>query len=82
MVPSIKHLPYEEHLRYLKLPSLKYQRLRGDMIMTYNILNGHLNVNEADFFLLEHGWQPEGTPADCSNNLLLENFGKTIFLTV
>jgi len=50
MVPSIKHLPYEERLRYLKLPSLKYRRLCGDMIMTYNILNGHLNGNEADFF--------------------------------
>jgi len=50
MVPSIKHLPYEEFLRYLELPTLKYRRLRGDMIMTYNILNGHLNVNEADFF--------------------------------
>jgi len=24
MVPSIKHLPYKERLRYLKLPSLKY----------------------------------------------------------
>ena len=28
----------------------KYHRLCGDMIMTYNIINGHLNVNEAYFF--------------------------------
>jgi len=40
-----------------------------DVIMTYNILNGHLNVNGA-IFLQEHGWLPEGTPAYCLSNLL------------
>ena len=34
LVPSIRHLPYKERLRCLGLPSLKYQRLCGDMIMT------------------------------------------------
>ena len=35
LVSSIRYLLYEERLRCLGLPSLKYQRLRGDMIMTY-----------------------------------------------
>ena len=34
----------------LKLPTLKYRRFHRDMIMTYKILNGHLNVNETSFF--------------------------------
>jgi hypothetical protein len=31
---------YSERLRALKLPSLSYRRLRGDMIEVYKILNG------------------------------------------
>ena len=46
--------------------------------MTYNILNGHLNVNESNF-LQERGWLPEGTLLDCLSNLLLEMLGKIIF---
>ena len=41
LVPSISHLSYEERLQRLELPSLKYRRLRGDMIMTYKLLQGH-----------------------------------------
>jgi len=37
LVPSICHLPYEERLQYFGLPSLKYQRFHGDMIMAYNV---------------------------------------------
>ena len=31
--------PYKDRLRYLNLPTLKYRRLRGDMLETYKILN-------------------------------------------
>ena len=51
LVPSIRHLPYNERLRCLGLPSLKYRRLRGDMIMTYNILHGYLDIDESIFFV-------------------------------
>jgi hypothetical protein len=33
----MKDLTYEERLRKLKLPSLRYRRLRGDMIETFNV---------------------------------------------
>ena len=33
-------MTYSERLRALKLPSLSYRRLRGDMIEVYKILNG------------------------------------------
>ena len=49
MVPSIRHLPCEERLQSLGLPSLKYRRLRGDMIMTYNMLHSHLDIDESIF---------------------------------
>jgi len=35
-----KHLPYEDRLRYLKLPILNYRRIRGDKIELYKIITG------------------------------------------
>jgi hypothetical protein len=39
MLPHLKDKSYEERLRILQLPTLKYRRLRGDMIETFKILN-------------------------------------------
>jgi len=36
LIISLKHLTYEERLKQLKLPTLKYRRARGDMIEVYN----------------------------------------------
>ena len=38
-VLCLKHKEYTSRLHTLKLCSLKYRRLRGDMILTYKILN-------------------------------------------
>ena len=38
MIPSIKNLNYEGRLKFLDLPTLKYRRLRGDMIEVYKII--------------------------------------------
>jgi len=40
LVHECKHLPYADRLKYLKLPTLKYRRHRGDMIETYKITHG------------------------------------------
>jgi len=40
MVLTVKHLTYKERLRQLKLPTLKYRRIRGDMIEVFKILTG------------------------------------------
>ena len=40
LVSSIKHLPYKERLKRLKLPSLTHRRLRGDVIMMFKITHG------------------------------------------
>jgi ribonucleases P/MRP protein subunit RPP40 len=45
LVVSVKNLPYKERLQKLKLPTLKYRRLRGDMIEVYKIINLKYDVN-------------------------------------
>jgi len=40
LVHEYKHLPYTDRLKYLKLPTLKYRRHRGDMIEKYKIIHG------------------------------------------
>ena len=39
MLPSMDNLSYKERLQKLKLPTLVYRRLRGDMIEVYKILH-------------------------------------------
>ena len=46
MVPEIKHLEYEERLKRMDLPSLRYRRVRGDMIDTYKYTHSKYTVNE------------------------------------
>ena len=45
---------YEARLRWLNLPTLKYRRLRGDMIQVYNIVSGKYNTNTTVNFDLQH----------------------------
>ncbi len=39
LVPSLRHLSYTERLKALNLPSLSYRRIRGDMILVYNLFS-------------------------------------------
>ena len=45
LIPGYGNKPYMERLRLLKLPSLAYRRIRGDMIETYKYVHGEYNVN-------------------------------------
>ena len=49
-VPGLSSLTYEERLRKLKLPSLQHRRRRGDMIMTYKIITGKVNLKKDEVF--------------------------------
>ena len=62
LVPNIRHLPYEERLRKLQLPSLQYRRHRGDAIMMYMLLNGHLNLEKDEFVQLAPTTSTRGHP--------------------
>lgn len=46
LVPGLKNLSYEERLKSMKLPSLKYRRKRGDLIEAYKYTHGFYKVNE------------------------------------
>jgi ribonucleases P/MRP protein subunit RPP40 len=51
-VVGLSHLPYEERLKSLDLPSLAYRYLRGSLIETFKLLNGYYKVNYKNFFTL------------------------------
>ena len=40
LVTALRNKPYRERLKALDLPTLKFRRLRGDMIVTYKVLSG------------------------------------------
>ena len=48
-IPGFKNLSYEERLRKLKLPTLKYRRHRGDMIELYKIASNKYDSEVTDF---------------------------------
>ena len=48
LVPSVKHLPYEEWLQRLNLHSLKQRHLRRDLIECYKLLTGKEHTYKMD----------------------------------
>ena len=42
------NLTYENRLRWLKLPSLEYRRVRGDLIEVFKILHGFYDINSTN----------------------------------
>ena len=52
MIHDLKDMTYHERLQKLKLPSIKYRQLRGDLIQTYKIIHSIDNVKSDDFFTL------------------------------
>ena len=59
-VPSLAELKYEERLRKLKLPTLIYRRIRGDLINVFKYMNNIYDIN-SDLFSLEKNPKPEAT---------------------
>jgi hypothetical protein len=49
-VPGLGDLPYPRRLKALNMCSLEETRLRTDLILTYRILKGQIDLNRADFF--------------------------------
>ena len=55
LVRGLRDLEYEERLRILELPKLKDRRTRGDMILTYRLINGEEGIPYQKFFTLQDG---------------------------
>ena len=45
LLPELKDMKYEDRVKALKLPSLMYRRLRGDLIETFKFRNQMYAVN-------------------------------------
>ena len=50
VIPSLKNLSYEQCLRQLRLPTLGFRRLRGDMIETFKITHQIYDIEPSLFF--------------------------------
>ena len=53
MIPELRELSYEEHLKEYGLTTLETNRLRGDQIEFFHILNGYENIDRTMFFSLK-----------------------------
>ena len=78
LIPSIKDLTYEDRLKHLKLPSLKYRRLRGDLIQVFNIFKTSNNT----FFTLKdsmtRGHNLKLFKTHCRTNLRKHSFSNRV----
>lgn len=50
LLPEIRDKTYKERLIDLKLPSIKFRQIRGDLIQTFKIINNIDNLDCSDFF--------------------------------
>jgi len=57
-----QNLSYEERLNRLKTKSLAERRIEIDLIMTYKIINGLVDLNTSDFFTLSQLSNTRGHP--------------------
>ena len=54
IVPTLSLLHYEERLKLLDLPTLKYRRRRGDMIIVSKMLNDLIDIDRERFFRMSN----------------------------
>ena len=54
LVGRLRDMEYEDRLKELKLTSLEDRRIRGDMILTYRLINGMEKVDYHKFFSLQN----------------------------
>ena len=60
LIQSIRHLPYDQRLQILKLPSLTYRRRRGDMLETFKIVTDKVDVDKNKFFKFNNAINTRG----------------------
>ena len=51
LIPGLSEKPYKERLAAIKVPSMRYRKMRGDMILVYKILRGD-SQSPHDLFMI------------------------------
>ena len=74
LLPGMKDMGYANILKALKLPSLEYRRLRGDLIETFKFKNQMYAVNSDTLLPLEKESRTRGN----SQKLKKQRFNTTI----
>ena len=82
-LPGMKDMSYPERLKILKLPTLSYRRMRGDMIEVYKILNKIYDPEVCGFLKLLKDMAPRSSnrgnsmklyPQRCNSNIRKNSF--------
>ena len=60
LFPGIRHLPYEERLQKLNIPSLVFRRLRGDLIEVFKMVKGYSGLDFDKFFSFSRNHHTRG----------------------
>jgi hypothetical protein len=73
-IPGFNNLSYPERLKKLKLPTIAYRRIRGDMIETYKIINEKYDPEVSSFLKLLSNSGNRFSRRNNSNKLVQQRF--------
>ena len=60
MIPKLRNISYEMHLKECGLTTLETRRLRGDQTEVFKILNGYENIDRNIFFSVKEERRTRG----------------------
>ena len=60
LIPELNHMNYIDRLKKCQLPTLRYRRIRGDMIETYKIVSGKYDSMAAPMIPGSHSYITRG----------------------
>ena len=60
LIPGFKEFTYEERLRRLNLPTLRYRRIRGDMIEVFKLMNDKYDFDSTKLFTIRNNSTTRG----------------------
>lgn len=78
-ITGMLELSYEERLRELKLPSLTYRRIRGDLIEMFKMYKGWSGLKFEEFFTINRTNWLRGHEAKIYKSRFYTNIGKCSF---
>ena len=80
LIISFKKFPYKERLRRLNLPTLKYRRVRGDMIEVFKIISNIYDASSVPTLPLDTSSVTRGISFKLSNLCFYHDIRKYAFV--